>query len=247
MRKNKQESEMNNRRSASLVGIFYIIGTVAGILSMVLTSPNLAASDIPASIAANENRWMIGTLLILVMGFPLAMIPALTYPIFKKHNEVLAMGTIIFRGVLEAMAYIASTISMLMLLSVSRKYAGATGADTLGWMQMSEMLVEMKDWTGLMLALVFSIGAMMFNYLLMQTRLVPRWLSVWGLIGAVLYFAAPLVSMLEGHHYALSADSVLFILMAPTAVQEMVFAVWVIIKGFNPLPAATEVLTNSPA
>ena len=235
-----------NRRRATLVGVFYIIGTVAGILSMVATSPSLAASNVLSGIAANENRWTIGTLLILVMGFPLAMIPALTYSMFKKHNEVLAMGTIIFRGVLEAVAYMATTLSMLMLQSVSRKYAGATAADAASLIRTGELLVGMGDWINLILALVFSIGAMMFNYLLIQTRLVPRWLSGWGFIGAVLYFAAPLISMLEGHHYALTADSLLFILMAPTAVQEMVFAVWVIIKGFNPPPTANELLTDSP-
>ncbi len=237
---------MNNRKTATLVGVFYIIGTVAGILSMVASSPSLAASNVLSGIAANENRWTIGTLLILVMGFPLAMIPALTYPMFKKHNEVLAMGTIIFRGVLEAVAYMATTLSMLMLLSVSREYAGATAADAASLIRTGELLVGMGDWINLILALVFSIGAMMFNYLLMQTRLVPRWLSGWGFIGAVLYFAAPLISMLEGHHYALTADSLLFILMAPTAVQEMIFAVWVIIKGFNPPPTANELLTDSP-
>ena len=235
-----------NRRRATLVGVFYIIGTVAGILSMVATSPSLAASNVLSGIAANENRWTIGTLLILVMGFPLAMIPALTYPIFKQHNEVLAMGSIIFRGVLEAVAYMATTLSMLMLLSVSREYAGATAASAASLIRTGELLVGMGDWINLILALVFSIGAMMFNYLLIQTRLVPRWLSGWGFIGAVLYFAAPLISMLEGHHYALTADSLLFILMAPTAVQEMVFAVWVIIKGFNPPPTANELLTDSP-
>ena len=236
-----------NRRRATLVGVFYIIGTVAGILSMVATSPSLAASNVLSGIAANENRWTIGALLILVMGFPLAMIPALTYPIFKQHNEVLAMGTIIFRGILEAVAYMASTLSMLMLLSVSREYAGATSADAASLIRTGELLVDMGDWINLILALVFSIGAILFNYLLIQTRLVPRWLSTWGFVGAILYFAAPLVSMLESHHYPLSLDSMLFFLLAPTAIQEMVFAVWVIIKGFNPAHAAIETPISSIA
>ena len=61
--------------------------------------------------------------------------------------------------------------------------------------------------------------------LLYQSRLVPRWLSVWGLVGAALYIVPSLGSM-----FGLS----LGILMAPTAVQEMVMAVWLIAKGFNP-------------
>jgi len=174
-----QKRKINNRKTAILVGVFYIIGTVAGIFSAIATGPSMAETNILAAIAANPNRWTIGTLLILVMGFPLAMIPALTYPIFKKHNEVLAMGTIIFRGVLEAVAYMASTLSMLMLLSVSREYAGATAADAANLTRTGELLVGMGDWINLILALVFSIGAILFNYLLIQTRLVLRWLSIW--------------------------------------------------------------------
>ena len=67
--------------------------------------------------------------------------------------------------------------------------------------------------------------------LLYQSRLVPRWLSTWGLVGAALYIVPPI-----GNMFGLS----LGILMAPTAVQEMVMAVWLIAKGFNPSAIAAE-------
>ncbi len=72
----------------------------------------------------------------------------------------------------------------------------------------------------------------MFSVLLYQSRLVPRWLSVWGLVGAALYIVPSLGSM-----FGLSS---LGILMAPTAVQEMVMAVWLIAKGFNSTAIAAE-------
>jgi hypothetical protein len=76
-----------------------------------------------------------------------------------------------------------------------------------------------------LIALPFVIGALMFYWILYRARLVPRWVSVWGLAGAVLYIAAPLARMA-----GLSLD----ILMAPLAVQEMVMAVWLIARGFGP-------------
>jgi Domain of unknown function (DUF4386) len=79
----------------------------------------------------------------------------------------------------------------------------------------------------------------MFSVLLYQSRLVPRWLSVWGLVGAALYIVPPIGSM-----FGLS----LGVLMAPTAVQEMVLAVWLIAKGFNPRAVASApAIATAPA
>jgi len=81
--------------------------------------------------------------------------------------------------------------------------------------------------------MIFSLGALMVYVLLYQTRLIPRWLSAWGFMGGVLYFVANLASLLGPLHIAPSIDSGIGLLMIPTAIQEMVFAVWLIVKGFN--------------
>jgi hypothetical protein len=73
----------------------------------------------------------------------------------------------------------------------------------------------------------------MLYYLFYISRLIPRWLSLWGLIGAALYLAAPVISMVGSQHWAVSLTSPLGLLLAPLAIQEMVFEVWVIVKGFN--------------
>ncbi|HZX99550.1 MAG TPA: DUF4386 domain-containing protein, partial [Dermatophilaceae bacterium] len=73
--------------------------------------------------------------------------------------------------------------------------------------------------------------------LLYQSRLVPRWLSTWGLVGAALYIVPPLGSM-----FGLS----LGVLMAPLAVQEMVLAVWLIAKGITPRAVASASAHESP-
>ena len=80
-------------------------------------------------------------------------------------------------------------------------------------------------------AITFVLGALMFYVLLYRSRLVPRWLSTWGLVGAALGIVPPLGGM-----FGLS----LGILVAPLAVQEMVMAVWLIAKGFTPTAIAAE-------
>ena len=99
--------------------------------------------------------------------------------------------------------------------------------------------------TAYLTSIAFALGSLMFYALFYQSRLVPRWLSVWGLAGAVLYLAAPLLDMF-GHGFG--------ILMAPLAVAEIVLAVWLIAKGLDapapartPAPQRTPVLDRTPA
>jgi hypothetical protein len=219
------------RKTAVIVGILFIIGTVSGILSAVVNAPIMAESTYPLNISASETQWIIGTLLILLMGFPLAMVPVFLYPILKKQNEVLALGSIVFRGVLEAVCYMGMVIGNFLLLTVSQVYEKTTAAE-ISIQTLGASLISAGDWTSLLLGLVFSIGGMMIYILFFQTRLVPRWLSGWGFIGAILYFVAH-VEGIFGSQQVLSLDSGLGFLMIPLAIQEMVFAVWMIAKGFN--------------
>ena len=88
----------SSRKIAIIVGILYIIGTVAGVLSVVATQSILSDPDYLQKISANENQIVIGSLLVLTMGLSLAMMSIMLFPILKKHNEALALGAVVFRG-----------------------------------------------------------------------------------------------------------------------------------------------------
>jgi hypothetical protein len=226
------------RKTAIIVGILFIIGTASGFLSNSVIASIKAGSAYPLDVSASQPQWIIGTLLILLMGYALAMVPVMLYPVFKKHNEVLAFGAVLFRGVLEAALYTASVISLLLLLNVSEIFGktGVTGASNL--QTLGTMLTASGDWISVILSLVFSVGTLMICALFYQTRLVPRWLSGWGFIGAVLYFFANSVNMFSSQHMTLSFSGI-GLLMIPLTIQEMVFAVWLIVKGFRPSAVAS--------
>ena len=213
---------VRRRKAAIIVGVLFIIGDIAGVLSVVVTRGLLDGPDVLTKIAANQSRLALGALLVLAMGLALAMIPVVTYPIFKKYNGVLALGTVVFRGALETVAYMASAATWLLLLELSRERAAASaGAPNV--QTLSDLLVTTQGTIATwFISIVFSIGALMFYYLFYRSRLIPRWLSVWGLAGAALYLAAPLVDMF-GHGFG--------VLMAPLALAEIVLAVWLIVKG----------------
>ena len=92
----------------------------------------------------------------------------------------------------------------------------------------------MREHATLAAVFAFSLGAFMYYYLFFQSRLIPRWLSGWGIAATVLMLAACLLALFSGSYvtgYAL--------LILPIAVQEMVLAVWLIVKGFNPSAIAS--------
>jgi len=212
------------RKRARTVGVMLIIGTVAGMLSVAFTGSILGSPDYLTEISANTNDFVTGILLVLTMGLTLAMVPVLLFPVFKKYNETLALGAVVFRGVLEAFLYIALVISWLLLLSLSHEYVNAEPPKDFCFQLLGTLLIRAGDQIGQILAIVFSLGALMIYYVFYQSRFIPRWLSVWGLAGAVLYLAAPLSGMFNIEWE---------ILYAPLAIQEMVLALWLIVKGFN--------------
>jgi hypothetical protein len=222
-----------HRKTAAIVGILFIIGTVSGILSGVVTAPIRAGSTFPLNVSASETQWIVGTLFVMLMGLSLAMMPVMLYPIFRKHNEVLALGAVLFRGAIEAISYAVIVISMLLLVTLSELYGKSGAADASTLQALGSVLVASSNWTEMWGAVVFNVGAVMVYTLFFQTRFVPRWLSSWGFIGGALSVVANLASMFGPLHTAPDIGSGIGLLMIPIAIQEMFFAVWLIVKGFN--------------
>ena len=225
-----------NRKTAIIVGVLFIIGTVAGILSVVFTGSILGDPDYLIKISANENQIIIGALFVLIMGLALAMVPVVMFPIFKKQNEVLALGYVVFRGALETVIYIPTVISWLFLIIVSQEYLKA-GAPAASYFQtLGTLLIGVYDQIHPIGGIVFSLGALMFYFLFYQSKLIPRWLSGWGLIAAILGLGAGLAGMFG----LTSSLSTIDVLALPIFLQEMVMAVWLIVKGFNSPAIASE-------
>ena len=176
-----------DRKAAVWIGSLYIIGTVALVLSLVVTDAVLTGPTYLAQVAAQPNQLTIGALLVLLAGFALALVPVVFWPVGKRYNETLAMGYVVFRGAIETVIYIVGALGWLLLIPLSTQpdaapLAGSVrSAETVIWEQLG--------------VFPFVLGALMFYVLLYQSRLVPRWLSTWGLVGAALYIVAPLGSM----------------------------------------------------
>ena len=227
---------MNTYRSNAIIaGVLYIIGTVAGILSLALSQPVRAAQDALAGVAANANQVIVAALFVLLMGLSLAMVPVVLYPVLSRFNEVLALGYVVFRGALETVTYFVTAIVWLLLLALSQLYVQAGAPAASGFQASGALLLKAGELSSLT-GIVFCLGALMFYAVLFQSRLVPRWISVWGLAALILDLAAQFLALFGLLDPVSATASLLFI---PIALQEMVLAVWLIVKGFSPAAIAS--------
>ena len=229
---------MNPRNTARIVGILFIIGTIAGIASFV-GAPSLDDPDYLINISANGNLTIIGALCVLVMGIALAPVPVLLFPILKKVNESLALGYVVFRT-LEVVTYIFTVISWLLLLTLSQNYVLAGAPDAVYYQTLGTLLLAVGAWVDPVLVIVFSISALILNYLLYKSILIPRWLSGWGFVGGFLHLTEGLLDLFG----LLPGMPLGVVFFAPIALQEMVYAVWLIVKGFNPTASITNLPTR---
>ena len=100
-----------SRKTAAIVGVLYILGTVMGVLSVIFTGPILDDPNYLVKVFENQSQLVIAALMVLTMCLALAMIPFLMFPVLKKVNETWAVGYVVFRGALETLAGIGTVVS----------------------------------------------------------------------------------------------------------------------------------------
>ncbi len=218
-----------NRNSTKTIartaGVLYIAATVGSSFAYVTMTSMLSTPDYLAQVAANESQVMMAALLMLVDVVCVAGIGIVLYPILKRHTDTLAVGYAAARAI-ESVLFTIYVVGILTLVPLSQDFVNAGAPDASYYQTTSTVVVAAADWSfTLGLRLAFGLSALLLNFSLFRTRLVPRWLSAWGFVGAVLVLA-PLLTGFFGLVLPEGPDFVI-------AVQEMVFAVWLIVKGFD--------------
>jgi hypothetical protein len=223
------------RKTATITGVLLIIATFASILSTSLL-PSVSASDYLVAVSANQDMVTAGALLMVIAAITSAGIAISLYPLLKNYHEALALGAVCFR-LIEAVFYLVGVLGLLLLLTLSQEFVKAGTPDASSFQTLGILLLAGRNWVGFVLATTaFGLGALMYYYIFYRSDLIPRWLSGWGLVGAILTIAA---SMLVMFHLIGLLSTSFIVLMLPIAVQEMVLAFWLIIKGFNPSAVAS--------
>ena len=218
------------RKNAIIAGILFLVCSAAALLSFPFFGPILEGKDYLAKLFNSENMVITGALIEFIQAASAAGIAITLYPILKKHNGALAIGAVCFR-VIECVFVLIGTLSLLSLLTLSQEFIAAGAPAASSFQTSGTLLLAVQYWSGnLISALAFGLGALMYYVILFQSKLIPRWLSGWGVLGIIMGLAA---TVLGSFTHDFSMESVNTFLNIPIGLQEMVFAVWLIVKGFN--------------
>ena len=233
----KASPQGTNRKTAAVVGVLFIIGTVTGAIAASIGNPILDAPDYLINISANESQIITNAFLVFLMGVACAGIGLALYPIMKKYSTDLAIGVVGFR-VAEGILEILGGVLTIGLLALSQEFVKAGASDAAYFQTIGAIIKAGDAWlsNGAVL-LCWCIGALMYYVVFYQYRLVPRWLSGWGLVGIALTTISSVLVML---HIIPGFGTVQVVSNLPIALQEMAFAIWLIAKGVNPSAAASE-------
>jgi hypothetical protein len=220
--------EPSYRANALAVGVLFIACTAATIQSAAPLGAPLGMSVDLGFLAANDDK-VIWTALIEVVWAATGMGIAIgLYPVLRKFNPALALGAVAGRMV-ENVFVLIGALSLVAILTVSQQAAGS--ADPSMFQATGDALAATRVWVHDFIAMIpFGIGTLLYSFILYRSRLVPRWLSGWGLVAAALSMVAFINA---GFTQEFGFTTVTLVLSAPIAFQEMTLAVWLIAKGFN--------------
>lgn len=213
---------MSSSRKISLAaGILYLL-TFVSIPTLALYSQVKSASYILG--AGPDTVAVIGGILEVIVALAGIGTAIVLFTMLKKQNSVFALGLVASR-VLEACSIFVGVAFILTIVTLRQTGAGADA------LIISHTLAILYDRIFLLSqSFLPAINDLLLGFLLYKSRLVPRGLSLIGIVGGPVLIAGYLAVMfgLVGQHDPLANLSALFV-----ALFEFSLGIWLVSKGFN--------------
>ena len=225
-------SSTTDHKTAIIVGVLFIIATAFLFLGGAFYGPALDSPDYLELAYPQRIQAVIGMLIEFTCVLAIPLIAIFAFTVLKRYSLPLAVSYIFFRS-FEAVLFILVDINKLVLIPISKGYLNGTPAEAEFYENLGDFMIDWNMWGWVFYVLVFGIGALILYSVLYRARLLPRWISIFGIVTAILITASAVFPMLEVS-FNLPEGMYELILVMPIAVQEMVMAVWLIVKGFNP-------------
>lgn len=213
------------RKAERVAGVLFFLSTGAFLAGSGILDPILHGTDLLAGVGSHRTSVLVGLFLELINAIAVVGIAMLLQPTLKKYHEAFAFGYFASR-VMESTFLMISFIGPLLLLAFSQPSDSAGVSGDAYLQTLGSIAVQTHDFLFDIAMLVLSLGSLLLCTTLYQSRLVPRWLSVIGLVGYT--------GLLASSSLSLAGLEVGEVLYMPGAIFEIVLPVWLIVKGFDP-------------
>ncbi len=226
---------MSERMRERIVGVLFVVATVGSIAASAIQGSILEGPGYLSELTSHSGRLIGSALVFMVAAISAVGTALLLFPILRTRAEGLSIGYVAMRT-FENVFYVGGVVAMLSMLTVAG--GDAIGIEPTNSPMVGAALIAIQHWSVSIGTLIFfGLGAWILNHLLYRFRMVPRWLSGWGIAGAYLVIMYGLVVVLGGD---VGIGSPLMLLAMPIAFQEMVFAGWLITRGMSDEPPRVE-------
>lgn len=214
-------SEMSVGRT---VGILLLLQMASALIFPFVLIGAKGYPDFLETAAANAVQIRTGMGLAFVGAALTVFLGIKMFPVLRQHSFVAA-------SVFFAVCVISCTLdavhngSVLSMLSVSEKFANSGGADAAVYQAWGATAASMRRSVHVVQLVAIGAWMMAFYISLWRFRLVPRLLSVIGIVGVASQFTGVTVMMFLGY-------PPLGYLAMPLAPIHAATAIWLIVKGF---------------
>ena len=217
----------STKKTARIVGILFLIVFITHILGTGIIENLVYAPDYLTSIAVNKSMWVTALLIMFVCCGGIIGIAITIFPILRKHHLGIALGYLGFRMV-ESILFMITEIRASSLLTLSEQYNKTDTTLNPIYETIGITLQESRTWSFEIGMLFFCTAAFMFYFAFYKLKFIPRFLSVWGIVGAIFAFISTLFRL-----YEVEIPGLGIVLNLPIATNEIFLSFWLIFKGFN--------------
>jgi len=210
----------SHRKTARIVGLLFLLLLITGISGIILRDLSPSLKDV----FENSTQIKISILFDLIASTVAVGIAVLLFPILRNFNYNIALWYFGF-SIVGFATIVVSNVSVFSLLTLSEEYVKLGSPDTDYFQTLGVLKLGEYFGAHFMGLIIHTFGASMFYYLLFQSKLLPRFLSVWGLIAITLVLSATLLQIFD--------RSVSMILYLPNGLLQILIGIWLIVKGFN--------------
>ena len=222
----KRTGSMGSRRTYSrVIGATWLLGFVTYIVGNVLATSVLSAPDSLSTILAHQTTLALGGLLLLLTCVLESGKAVLFFPILEPHGKRTAL-TYLSALIVEVVLVAVGALGVLMVIPLAQRGVDAGAASVIGAKALGSIAIQWNTLAYQIGEMSLCFGGVFLCLLLFRTRLIPRFLSVWGVIGYAIFLAG-IIAEIFGVHIVL-------MLSIPGGLFEVGLAFWLLIKGFQP-------------